>query len=106
MYIAIDRKTKNGAGIQNSSCGKSGIILRLKLVTSEEDDDAQDEESGLLYGTEVIKYLVSPWVGTNQIMYADLYFSSVPCAIELMKHGQRCISVIKTSTIMYHMCHH
>jgi hypothetical protein len=29
MYVAIDRKPENGCEIQNSACGKSGVMLRL-----------------------------------------------------------------------------
>jgi Transposase IS4 len=36
-YIAIDRKPENGCEIQNTACGRSGIILRLQLVTTPED---------------------------------------------------------------------
>ena len=39
IYIAIDRKPKNGADIQNSVCDKSGVMLRLKVVKSEENDE-------------------------------------------------------------------
>ena len=31
-YIAIDRKPENGCKIQNSACGDSGVMLRLKIV--------------------------------------------------------------------------
>ena len=34
MYVAIDRKPENGSGIQNSADGQSGIMLRLKIVTT------------------------------------------------------------------------
>ena len=38
MHVAIDRKPESGAEIQNSACGKNEIMLRLKVVKSEEDD--------------------------------------------------------------------
>ena len=38
MYVAIDTKPESGAEIQNSACGKNEIMLRLKVVKSEEDD--------------------------------------------------------------------
>jgi hypothetical protein len=34
MYVAMDRKPEDGCEIQNSCCGKSGILLQLKLVKS------------------------------------------------------------------------
>eukprot|EP00171_Calliarthron_tuberculosum_P023795 IDg23795t1 len=37
MCVAIDRKPENGCEIQNSACGRSGIMMRLHLVTTAED---------------------------------------------------------------------
>ena len=34
QYVAMDRKPEDGAEIQNSACGISGIMLQLKLVKS------------------------------------------------------------------------
>ena len=34
MYVAIYRKPKNCSDIQNSADGQSGIMLRLKIVTT------------------------------------------------------------------------
>ena len=34
MYVEIDRKPENGAEIQNSACGQSGIMMRLRIVKS------------------------------------------------------------------------
>jgi hypothetical protein len=72
MYVAIDRKPENGCEIQCASCGQSGIMLRLKLVkTAEEetwhialmDEVATGEvvsDQGLLHGAKVMRELVSP----------------------------------------------
>ncbi|KAI2492991.1 Transposase IS4 [Fragilaria crotonensis] len=38
MYVAIDRKPENGCEIQCASCGASGIMLRLKLVKTAEEE--------------------------------------------------------------------
>ena len=32
MYIAIKRKAENGCEIQTTACGRSSVMLRLKLV--------------------------------------------------------------------------
>ena len=79
MYVALDRKPDNGCEIRNSECGISGIMMRLKLVRNEENEDSHLKigEDGLHHGTRVMKYLVSPWSGTNRIMCVDSYFSSV-----------------------------
>jgi len=53
MYIYIDRKPENGCEIQNAACGRSGIMLRLHLVTTAADQPAHlsADESHLLHGT-------------------------------------------------------
>ena len=57
-YVAIDRKPENGCEIQDSCCGVSGIMMRLKVVKQEEDysDTESDEDSTtLLHGVKVLK---------------------------------------------------
>ena len=73
QYVAIDRKPENGCEIQNSACGRSGVMLRLKLVkgvdlVGEEDSDEPNNESSLLHGTQVLKTVISPWFGSNCIV--------------------------------------
>eukprot|EP00171_Calliarthron_tuberculosum_P005610 IDg5610t1 len=34
QYVAIDRKPENGCEIQNSACGRSGVMMQLQLVTT------------------------------------------------------------------------
>ena len=63
MYIAIDRNPKNGCEIQNSTCGRSGVMLRLKLVKTVEECETEHvnaDDDGLLHGTQVLKTLVAP----------------------------------------------
>jgi hypothetical protein len=104
QYVAIDRKPENGCEIQNAACGRSGVMLRLKLVKGidlvGEDDNNDDEpnESSLLHGTQVLKSVVSPWFGSNRIVCADSYFASVGAAKELYRNGLRFIGVVKTAT--------
>jgi len=43
MYVAIDSKPQNGCDIQNTACGRSGIMLYLQLMTT-----AGDQRSDLL----------------------------------------------------------
>ena len=104
QYVAIDRKPENGCEIQNSACGRSGVMLRLKLVKGVdllgEEEDMVDEgnEGSLLHGTSVLKQVVSPWFGSNRIVCADSYFASVGAAEELFRNGLRFIGVVKTAT--------
>ena len=43
-YIAIDRKPENGLEVQNAACGDSGIMIQLKLVKGESDNDDIDND--------------------------------------------------------------
>ena len=71
MYVAIDRKPENDCEIQKSACGKSGVMLRLKIVNHIESEDQQiaDGPDKLLHDRGV---------------WADLYFASVTTAQTLM----------------------
>jgi len=40
MYVAMDRKPEDGAEIQDSCCGKSNIMMRLKLVKSSAEEES------------------------------------------------------------------
>jgi len=40
MYVAIDRKPEDGCEIQNCCDGRSNVMMRLKLVKSKEEEDA------------------------------------------------------------------
>ena len=106
QYVAIDRKPENGCEIQNAACGRSGVMLRLKLVKGVNLPGSEDEvfgsnEESLLHGTNVLKHVVSPWFGSNRIVCADSYFASVGAAKELFCNGLRFIGVVKTATRGY-----
>jgi Transposase IS4 len=109
QYIAIDRKPENGCELQNAACGRSGIMLRLKLVTTVEDENdclqmhEEDDARLLLHGTGVLKHLIIPWVRSGRIVCADSYFASVGTAEELLRLGLRFIGVVKTATRRYPM---
>ena len=91
QYIAIDRKPEFGCEIQSSCDGKSGIMIRLKLVKTMEEQHTHAEpgDDGLLHGTAVLKFLVLPWARTDRIVCADSYFASVGCLKELKRIGLR-----------------
>ena len=38
MYIAIDRKPENGCEIQDACCGKSQVMISIKIVTTAEEE--------------------------------------------------------------------
>lgn len=68
-------KPENGCEIQNSACGRSGIMLRIKLVTTFEDeqDKISDEDALLPHGTMVLRQLVFLSAGSDRIVCADSY---------------------------------
>jgi len=115
MYVAIDRKPENGCEIQCASCGESGIMIRLKLVkTADEEarhialmDEAATGEimsdQGLLHGAKVMRELVLPWMHSDRIVCGDSYFASVPAATMMMRYGMRFIGVVKSATRQYPM---
>jgi len=99
MYVAIDRKPEKGCEIQNAACGRSGILLRIHLVTTAADEHANlsAAETQLLHGTTVLQRLVRPWAGTDRIVCSDSYFASVEAASSLKASGLRLIGVVKTT---------
>jgi len=99
MYVAIERKPENGCEIQNVACGRSGIMLRLKIVTTAVDQAASlsDADRGLLHGTAVLMRLVPPWAGSERIVCADYHIASVEAAEALRTSGLRFIRVLKTA---------
>ena len=106
MYVAIDRKPENGCKIKDAACGKSKIMIRLKLVktsTEEEANSTYEHGDGVLYGTKVILELVRPWANTNRLVCGDSYFASVGAALSLMNIGLRFIGVVKTATKKFPM---
>ncbi len=105
QYVAIDRKPENGCEIQNAACGRSGIMMQLKIVKTAEEEGShtRPDETGLPHGTAVLKGLVLPWSNTNRVVCADSYFASVTTAEELHKIGLRFIGVVKTATRKFPM---
>ena len=106
MYIAMDRKPENGCEIQNACCARSGIMMRLKLVKTakeESTNEIAEDEIGLLHGTRILLFLVSPWNYSFRTVVGDSYFASVGAAeqLELVKLGF--IGVVKTSSRRFPM---
>jgi Transposase IS4 len=105
QYIAIDRNPENGCEIQNAACGRSGVMMRLKLVKTPESGDASHGQDldGIAHSTAVFTELVGPWAMSNRVVYADSYFASVASAEELQRIGVRFIGVVKTATKKFPM---
>ena len=105
QYIAIERKPENGCKIQNIACAVSGIMIRLRLVKLQKTEEERNEinEEHLTHGTKVVKELVLPWHGSNQVVCADSYFALVTTAKEMMNVSLRFSGVVKTATKQYPM---
>ena len=104
--MAIDRNPENGYEIQDSYCGVSGIMLRLKVVKQDIDysDIGTDEKSTILvHGVKVLKELVEPWPGSRRLVCADSCFASVQAVEVMNKEGLTFIGVVKTTTKEYLM---
>jgi hypothetical protein len=73
QYIAINRKPEFGYKIHNLACGWSGIMMRLKLAKTMEEQQAhlRTGDGGLLHRAAILKSLVLPWARTYRIVCAD-----------------------------------
>jgi Transposase IS4 len=100
QYVAIDRKPENGCEIQNSACGDSGVMLRLKLVKTVEAEElsTNEDEIGIPHGAKVLRNIVKPWLRSQRIVCTDSYFASVKAARLMRQLGLRFIGVVKTAT--------
>jgi Transposase IS4 len=79
-YVSIDRKPENGCEIQNAACGRSGIMLNIRLVTTAVDEAQWTDKIGdteLGHGTAILSRLVQPWAGTGRIVCADSYLPAL-----------------------------
>ena len=105
MYVAIDRRPDNGCEIQNAACGRSGVMIRLKIVKTAEEENASavTDDDGNNHGTNVLKFLVEPWVRTDRCVCVDSYFASVNAVTVMRMMGLHFIGVVKTATKKFPM---
>lgn len=103
MYISIDRKPENGCELQTAACGTSGIMLRMEVVTTAEDESKRPYEDLYNHGTAVLRRLVEPWAHSGRHVVADSYFSSVQSAKMMLDAGLQYTGVVKTATREYPM---
>ena len=104
-YRAIDRKPENGCEIKTSACGRSGIMLRLEVVKSPDEDSVRQHSGNMNHGTAITRRLIDPWINTDRIVCADSYFASAETAQVLADVGTRFIGVVKTATRGYPMAY-
>ena len=102
----MERKPKNGAYIQNATCGWSGIMMRILIVKSiSHDKEQEDDKDNIPHGTQLMKELMLSWANMYKIVCTDSYFELVPAAEELWKHGICFVGVIKTATWQFPMAY-
>ena len=107
----IYHNPENGREIQNSACGESGGMLRLKMIKNiqEEVKSELGQESGngdyLINGCKVLKELIEPWYHTHRVNCAYSYFASISTSKELMRLGMRFIGVVKTASNQFPMAY-
>ena len=92
--------------LKNSACGRSGVMLRLRIVNTAEErktERANAGDYGLLHGTQVLNTLVAPCTNSNRIVCAGSYFASAGCCEELKIIGLRFIGVFDTATKQFPM---
>ena len=46
IYISIYQKPENCYEIQNSSCGRSGVMLQIRIVETAEEQETEHEKAG------------------------------------------------------------
>ena len=114
MFVSMERKPEDGCEIQNCCCGRTGIMIQLKLVKTkleqdsldnDEEDEIENNNNTLNHGTQVLLKLVKPWFHTNRVVCADSYFASVQTARELLRVNTKFIGVVKTATREFPMAH-
>ena len=76
-YVARDLKPESGCEIQDAACGRSGIMLRLEIVTATDQTREKDFEDEMPHGAAVVRRLVDSWISTKRIVRADSYLASV-----------------------------
>ena len=105
MYVVIDRKPENGCEIQNAACGRSGVMIQLKVVKTAEEENASavTDDDGNNHGTNVLKFLVEPWVRMDHCVCANSYFASVNAVTVMRMMGLHFIRVVKTATKKFPM---
>ena len=75
----MDRRSENGREIQNEYDGRSKIMIQLKLVNGDQDNNIlATEDPGGLHGRRVIKQLVRHWAHSRRLVCAESYLVSVP----------------------------
>ena len=72
--------------------------MKIVKTAEEENASAVTDDDGNNHGTNVLKFLVEPWVRMDCCVCADSYFASVNAVTVMRMMGLRFIGVVKTAT--------
>jgi hypothetical protein len=119
MYLALERKPNNSGEIQNLADVASGIMLRLKVVKSANEEKVNSTDAAAANkdkdncnndatneggeGTQVLVELTEPWHDTGRVITADAYFASVEAALKMKDKGLHFIGNVKQCSKMFPM---
>ena len=76
-------------------------MVQIEIVKANIDDCEDQTEQSLRHGTNILCRLVQPWNGSERVVCADSYFSSVTTAGELSRRGLKFIGIVKGATRKY-----
>ena len=77
--------------------------MKIVKTAEEENASAVTDDDGNNDGTNVLKFLVEPWVRTDRCVCADSYFVSVNAVTVMRPMGLHFIGVVKTATKKFPM---
>ena len=56
MYVEMERNPENMAETRNDACGRSGIMMRIRIVKyARNDEEQEDDDDNIPHGTKVLK---------------------------------------------------
>ena len=64
-YLAMDRKPENGWEIEDATCGRSGIILRLEIVAAIDETREKDFEDSMQHSAAVAGRFIDSWISVG-----------------------------------------
>ena len=77
--------------------------MKIVKTAEEENASAATDDDGNNHGTNVLKFLVEPWVRMDYCVCADSYFASVNAVTVMRMMGLRFIGVVKMATKKFPM---
>ena len=73
-------------------------ICTIKKETDYSSTDTNEEIAVLLYGMQLLKTLISSWLGSGHLVCVDSYFASIQAVDVMIQEGLKFIGIVKTTT--------